>query len=45
MISEARRNSPMSCFKEVLKIGCQSIWNHHNRIVFDGQQLRTALSL
>ena len=37
MLLAAKKSYKLICFKEILIVGCWSIWNHRNRSIFDNQ--------
>ena len=39
MLLDGRARSDQPCFIEYLIIGCWSLWNHRNRIIFDHDEL------
>ena len=39
MLIDGRNRFNQKCFKEYLIIGCWSLWNHRNKIIFDGGHL------
>ena len=45
MLLDGKARSGQSCFTEYLIIGCWSLWNHRNKIIFDGGYLNLDLCL
>jgi hypothetical protein len=39
MISNGRGTNPIACFMEVLIMGCWSLWNHRNNVIFEGKTI------
>jgi hypothetical protein len=36
---QKRERYSQVCFKESLIVGCWSLWNHKNKIIFEGQYI------